>query len=314
MLEQPATTSPQRRAATAQETAHVASGLRSRRKRKNLLLNGLAYLVLCIIALIMLYPFYWTLITSFEPTGNIYQAKLWPSGWSIKNYVEVFQGTTVPFWRMALNSVVICTLGVVFTVGFAALAAYPLAKMQFPGRDLIFYAILTLMVLPNEAGLIVNYSTTVNLGLLRQDNPILNVLAQYAAVVLPGLASIVGLFLIRQAYLGVPMELIEAARIDGAKELTIWRRVMLPLALPTIVAFSILEFVAYWNSFLWARIVLRDKELLPLSAGLLELSGTFSTNSRAVMAGAVLTIIPILIVFAFGQKYFMKGIEGAVKG
>ena len=89
---------------------------------------------------------------------------------------------------------------------------------------------------------------------------------------------------------------------------------MLPLALPTIVAFSILEFVAYWNSFLWARIMLPDKELLPLSAGLLELSGTFSTNSRAVMAGAVITIIPILIVFAFGQKYFMKGLEGAVKG
>ncbi|WP_019007922.1 carbohydrate ABC transporter permease [Deinococcus aquatilis] len=314
MLEQPATTPPQRQAATAQETAHVASGLRARKRRKDRLTNGLAYFVLGVIALIMLYPFYWTLITSFEPTGNIYQAKLWPSGFSFKNYVEVFQGTTVPFWRMVLNSVIICTLGVTLTVSFAALAAYPLAKMRFPGRDLIFYAILTLMVLPNEAGLIVNYSTTVNLGLLRQDNPVLNVLAQYAAVVLPGMASIVGLFLIRQAYLGVPMELIEAARIDGARELTIWRRVMLPLALPTIVAFSILEFVAYWNSFLWARIVLRDKELLPLSAGLLELSGTFSTNSRAVMAGAVLTILPILIVFAFGQKYFMKGIEGAVKG
>ncbi|MEF2277633.1 carbohydrate ABC transporter permease [Deinococcus sp. YIM 134068] len=288
--------------------------LRARRRRKDLLANTLAYGVLVLIALIMLYPFYWTLITSFEPTGDIYRAKLWPSGFSLRNYAEVFRGTTVPFWRLVLNSVIICTLGVTLTVTLAALAAYPLAKMRFPGRDLIFYAILVLMVLPNEAGLIVNYITTIKLGLLQQTNPVLDAVRQYSAVVLPGIASIVGLFLLRQAYLGVPIELIEAARIDGARELTIWRRIMLPLALPTIVAFAILEFVAYWNSFLWARIMLPDKELMPLSAGLLELSGTFSTNSRAVMAGAVLTILPILVIFAFGQRYFMKGIEGAVKG
>ncbi|SMB91471.1 carbohydrate ABC transporter permease [Deinococcus hopiensis] len=301
-------------AVSREETALASARLRAQRRQRDRVANFFAYAVLIVIALIMLYPFYWTLITSVEPTGNIYSAKLLPSGVSLKNYREVFSGTTVPFWRLILNSVVICTLGVTLTVTLAALAAYPLAKMRFPGRDLIFYAILMLMVLPNEAGLIVNYITTVKLGFLRQENPILNVLAQYAAVVMPGIASIVGLFLLRQAYLGVPTELIEAARIDGAKELTIWRRIMLPLALPTIVAFAILEFVAYWNSFLWARIVLRDKELMPLSAGLLELSGNFSTNSRAVMAGAVITVLPILVIFAFGQRYFMKGIEGAVKG
>ncbi|GAA5532597.1 carbohydrate ABC transporter permease [Deinococcus aluminii] len=291
-----------------------AADLRARKRRKDRGANLAAYAVLIVIALIMLYPFYWTLITSLEPTGNIYQAKLLPSGVSLKNYVEVLTGTTVPFWRLILNSLIICTAGVTLTVTLAALAAYPLAKMRFPGRDLIFYAILVLMVLPNEAGLIVNYITTIKLGLLQQTNPILDAVRQYAAVVLPSIASIVGLFLLRQAYLGVPVELIEAARIDGAKELTIWRRIMLPLALPTIVAFGILEFVAYWNSFLWARIMLPDKNLMPLSAGLLELSGTFSTNSRAVMAGAVITVLPILVIFAFGQRYFMKGIEGAVKG
>ncbi|BDP41495.1 ABC transporter permease [Deinococcus aetherius] len=290
------------------------SEIKARRRRKDLLWNTLAYAVLVVIALILLYPFYWTLITSLEPSGSIYEAKLLPRGLSLRNYIEVFRGTTVPFWRLIVNSLIICTLGVTLTVTLASLAAYPLAKMRFPGRDLIFYAILVLMVLPNEAGLIVNYITTIKLGLLQQTNPVLDAARQYAAVVLPGVASIVGLFLLRQAYLGVPTELIEAARIDGARELTIWRRIMLPLALPTIVAFSILEFVAYWNSFLWARIMLPDKNLMPLSAGLLELSGTFSTNSRAVMAGAVITVLPILVIFAFGQRYFMKGIEGAVKG
>lgn len=294
--------------------AVTAARLKARRKQRRRLTDMLAYAVLIVIALIMLYPFYWTLITSFEPTGNIYEAKLLPQSVGLRNYAEMWKGTTVPFWRLILNSLIICTLGVTLTVTLATLAAYPLAKMRFPGRDLIFYAILALMVLPNESGLIVNYITTIKLGLLAQTNPVIDAIRQYLAVVLPGLASIVGLFLLRQAYLGIPLELIEAARIDGGSELLIWRRIMLPLAAPTIAAFAILEFVAYWNSFLWARIMLPDKNLLPLSAGLLELSGTFSTNSRAVMAGAVITIIPILIVFAFGQKYFMKGLEGAVKG
>lgn len=294
--------------------AVTAARLKARRKQRRRLTDMLAYAVLIVIALIMLYPFYWTLITSFEPTGNIYEAKLLPQSVGLRNYAEMWKGTTIPFWRLILNSLIICTLGVTLTVTLATLAAYPLAKMRFPGRDLIFYAILALMVLPNESGLIVNYITTIKLGLLAQTNPVIDAIRQYLAVVLPGLASIVGLFLLRQAYLGIPLELIEAARIDGGSELLIWRRIMLPLAAPTIAAFAILEFVAYWNSFLWARIMLPDKNLLPLSAGLLELSGTFSTNSRAVMAGAVITIIPILIVFAFGQKYFMKGLEGAVKG
>lgn len=291
-----------------------AAQLRAQKRRRVRLHNFAAYTVLTLIALVMLYPFYWTLITSLEPTGNIYEAKLLPSGLSLKNYAAVLSGTTVPFLRMVLNSVVICTVGVVASVTFAALAAYPLAKMRFPGRDLIFYAILALVVLPNEAGLIVNYITTIKLGLLEQRGPVWDIITQYAAILLPSVASIIGLFLIRQAYMGVPIELIEAARIDGAKELTIWRRIMLPLSMPTIAAFAILEFVALWNSFLWARILPLDPQMLPLSAGLLELSGTFSTNSRAIMAGAVLVIIPILVVFASLQRYFMKGIEGAVKG
>lgn len=296
------------------ESARLAAELKARRIRRRKVTNFFAYAVLILIALIMLYPFYWTLITSLEPTGNIYEAKLVPEGVSAKNYQAMWNGTTVPFWRLIVNSLIICAVGVTSTVTLAALAAYPLAKMNFPGRDLIFYAILALMVLPNEAGLIVNYITVNKLHLISSDNYTLRMLGQYAAVVLPGMASIVGLFLIRQSYLSVPLELLEAARIDGASEMQIWRKIMIPLALPAVAAFAILEFVAYWNSFLWARIVIQDKELLPLSAGLLELSGTFSTNSRAVMAGAVVAIIPILIVFAFGQKFFIKGLEGAVKG
>lgn len=284
----------------------TAEQLKARRRSRTLVSNILVYAVLTVIAVITIYPFYWTFVTSLEPTGAIYQPKLLPSGVSARNYQAVFQNA--PMLRWVLNSVIICVLGVGGSVLLATLAAYPLARMRFPGRDLIFYAILSILVLPNEAGLIVNYITTVKLGLLR------SVPGEYAALILPSLASVIGLFLLRQAYMAIPQELIEAARIDGASELTVWRRIMIPLTLPTISAFAILEFVALWNSFLWARIILNDRELYPLSAGLLELSGVFSTNTRAVAAGTVLTIIPILTVFFFAQRYFMKGLEGAVKG
>lgn len=284
----------------------TAQQLRARRRTRGLLGKVLTYALLLLIAVVTVYPFYWTLITSFETTGAIYTPKLLPSGFTWSNYQAVFENA--PMLRWVLNSVIVCFFGVGGSVVLATLAAYPLARMRFPGRDLIFYAILAVLVLPNEAGLIVNYITTVKLGLLR------SVPGEYAAIVLPGLASVIGLFLLRQAYLSIPQELIEAARIDGASELTIWRRVMIPLALPTIAAFALLDFVATWNSFLWARIILNDRELYPLAAGLLELNGLFSTNTRAVAAGTVLTIIPILLIFLFAQRYFMRGIEGAVKG
>jgi putative chitobiose transport system permease protein len=304
----------------------VLRQIRQKRRNQQAMVNFLIYALLVVIAFISIYPFLWTITTSLSTSGGIFEfpPSLIPvdPGW--RNYRDVFE--LVPIVKQAINSLIICVLGVVGSVVFSALAAYPLAKMNFPGRDFIFYAILATLVLPNEAGLIVNYVTTVNLGLLRVENiavqagaapelaKLLGAAGQFAAIVLPSLPSTVGLFLMRQAYLSIPVELLEAARLDGANELHIWRRIMLPLTMPTIAAFSILQFVAFWNSFLWAVIVLNDRQLYPLSAGLLDLAGTFATNTRAVSAGAVLNIIPIILIFAFFQRYFMRGLEGAVKG
>jgi putative chitobiose transport system permease protein len=287
------------------------SRIRARKRQRTLLTNLLVYVVLVAVAILSIYPFLWTFVTSLETAGGIFEfpPKLVPQAPSWRNYAAVLE--LVPIARQFLNSLIISFFGVFLSVLFCTLAAYPLAKMEFPGRNFIFYAILATLVLPNEAGLIVNYVTTAKLGLLK---PELGAFGQFAAIILPALPSTVGLFLMRQAYLSVPSELLEAARIDGASELLIWRRIMLPLAMPTIVAFSILQFVAIWNSFLWPVIILRDRELYPLAAGLLDLAGTFATNTRAVSAGAVIQIIPILIIFFIFQRYFMRGLEGAVKG
>ena len=284
---------------------------RSRRANRKRLANAAVYAALVLIAVVAVYPFLWTLSTSFETTGGIFEfpPKLLPQDPSTRNYASVLE--LVPILRQAANSLIICAAGVAGSVLLATLGEHPLARLRFPGRDFIFYAILATLVLPNEAGLIVNYITTVRLGLLSNEA---GVAGQFAAIVLPGLASTVGLFLMRQAYLSIPNELLEAARIDGASELTIWRLIMLPLTMPTIAAFSILQFVAYWNTFLWPVIILRDRENYPLAAGLLDLAGAFATNTRAVSAGAVLQIIPIILIFLFFQRYFMRGLEGAVKG
>ena len=284
-----------------------------RRKRNAMLLERtLVYGLLILIAIISIYPFVWTLATSFETTGGIFDfpPALIPEDPSWRNYREVF--SLVPVGQQITNSLIICLIGVGGSVIVSALGAYPLAKLSFRGRNFIFYAILATLVLPNEAGLIVNYITTVRMGLLSDEA---GIIGKFAAIILPALPSTVGLFLMRQAYLSVPTELLEAARIDGASELYIWWRVMLPLTMPTIAAFSILQFVAFWNTFLWPIIILGgDRSLYPLSAGLLDLAGAFATNTRAISAGTVLAIIPIVIVFLLFQRYFMRGLEGAVKG
>ncbi len=285
-----------------------SKNLRAAKMRRKLIERIFIYTLLLLIGLVFVYPFLWTLGTSFETQGGIFEfpPHVLPTHPSIRNYQEVFK--LVPIAKQILNSLTICLLGVSGSVLFATLGAYPLAKMRFYGRDFLFYLILATLVLPNEAGMIVNYVTVAKLGLLQTDT------GKFAAVILPALANVAGLFLMRQAYLSVPAELLEAARMDGATDLRIWRSIMLPLTMPTIAAFSILQFVAYWNTFLWPTIVMADRNLYPLSAGMLDLQGAFSTNTRAVSAGAVIMMIPILLVFLFFQRYFMRGLEGAVKG
>lgn len=262
------------------------------------------YLGLLALALFTTFPLLWLLSTALRTGGRVFgfppQVLPWPA--SLDNFAVVWQ--TMPLPRFFLNTVILAGLAVALNLVLCALAAYPLARMEFPGRRAVFALLLSTLMLPGHVGLIVNFVTLLRLRLIDT----------YAGVLLPGAVSVFGIFLLRQAFLTVPQELEDAARIDGASEWTIWWRIMLPVIAPALATLALFEFVAVWNSFLWPLIVLKSPEKYPLAVGLLYLSGLFAHNTRAVAAGAVLMTLPVIVVFLFTQRFFMRGLAvGAVR-
>jgi putative chitobiose transport system permease protein len=259
---------------------------------------------MAMLAVVTTFPFLWLLATSLRASGTVFgfPPVLIPRPPTLANFTGVWD--TMPIGRFALNTIYITAVGIILTLATSALAGYPLARMRFPGRDLIFYTIVGSLMLPQHVGLILNFVTLIRLHLVDT----------YAAVYLPGIASIFGIFLLRQAYLVIPQDIEDAARIDGADEMRLWAQVMLPLVTPALATLAIVEFTGYWNSFLWPLIVLKSPDRYPLAVGLLYLSGLFAHNTRYIAAGAVLITLPVIAVFIALQRYFLKGIMlGAVK-
>ena len=262
------------------------------------------YAGLGLLAIGTTFPFVWLLATSLRSTGTVvsFPPVLIPHPPTLANYAGIW--ATMPLARFFANTVYITGVGIVLTVVVSALAGYPLARMRFPGRDAIFYAIVGSLMLPQHVGLILNFVTLMRLHMVDT----------YAAVYLPSAASVFGIFLLRQAYLTIPAEIEDAARIDGAGEFRLWGQIMLPLVAPALATLAIIEFSGYWNSFLWPLIVLKSPEKFPLAVGLLYLSGLFAYNTRYIAAGAVLMTLPTIAVFLALQRYFLRGITiGAVK-
>lgn len=266
--------------------------------------TALLYLLMILIALLMVGPFIWLLSTSFKSAANVYEfpPRLIPNPITFDNYVEVMK--TVPMMRFFWNTVKLTAMGVGMNVVFCAMAAYPLARMRFPGRDIIFGALVSTMIIPSAGGMIVNFMTLRWLGLSNT----------FLGVVLPSAATVFSIFLLRQAYVTVPRELEEAARIDGASETFIWWKIMIPLIKPSLMTVVIFDFMAHWNSFIWPVVVLKNPDDYPLSAGLMYLTGEFSANFLHLSAGTVFSVAPIIIIFLMLQKYFMNGVAGALKG
>jgi putative chitobiose transport system permease protein len=264
------------------------------------------YVLLGAIAFVMLFPLLWLISTSFKsPAENIFQfpPQLFPSQPTFQNFLTVWQSN--PFGQYLFNSTIIAVLTVGLNLLFCSLAAYPLARLDFRGRDLIFTSIVSTIMIPFQIVMIPLYILTVQLGLRNT----------YLGVIFPSIASAFGIFLLRQAFQGVPKELEEAARIDGCSELGLWWNIMLPAVRPALVTLAIFVFIGSWSDFLWPLIVLDRPEYYTLPLGVATLAGTFSLDWRLIAAGSVISIAPVLLFFLFMQRYIVPTDSGSgVKG
>lgn len=278
------------------------NGMAGKRKRKRVMDYIVSYLILMIIAVICAGPFIWLLLSSLRTGANIYSMHFALSDFSLSNYTGVIDYMNL--WGYIGNTVVITFGGIIIDVIFSSLCAYPLATMDFKGKNLIFTILVGTMIIPAAAGMIINYLTISKMHLL---NTMLG-------VILPSSVKAFSIILLRQAYLGIPKELIEAAKLDGASELKIWWHVMIPGIIPSISTIIIFDFITNWNAFLWPIIVLQDPDKYPLATALQYLNGSFSYKFGYVAAGTIISIIPVLVVFMIFQRNYIEAVSGAVKG
>ncbi len=266
-------------------------------------------IVIAILALISLTPFFWLICATFKRHGDMFTYSFlpWtePSRWTLSNYVHLF--TKENFFVWMLNSLFVASLNTVLVVTLSSIGGFALAKYQFRGKKPLMLMMLATMMLPPQVLLPSSYELMYKIGWLDS----------YAAILVPGAVSVFGIFLFMQAMKAVPDELLQAGRVDGCSELRLWWEVALPIVRPMIGAFTLLSFMSAWNSFLWPQIVLQSAEKYTLPIALTNMIGQpeYTTPYGALMAGTLLSIVPVAILFFILQRDFITGLaSGAVKG
>lgn len=262
--------------------------------------------MLVFFAIVFSGPFLWLLSTALKSSDeNIfsYPPKLIPEHITFSNFTEVWNA--IPMGTYFLNSTIVAIVSIILNLVFSSLAAYPLARMDFKGKNVFFYLILSTMMIPFQVIMIPIFIICMKLNLTNT----------YLGLILPTSVSAFGIFLMKQAYAEVPKELEETALIDGCNPFQIWWKIIIPLTKPAMATLAIFSFVASWSDFLWPLIILKDTSKYTLPVGISYLAGAFSANWRLISAGSVISILPILIIFLFLQRFFIGGsTEGAVKG
>lgn len=250
---------------------------------------------------IMLFPVYWMFATAVRPKDEVFSgaAGLIPSSFVWQNFADAVG--RVPFLHWAMNSLVITVIAVVITVTINLLCGYAFAKFRFAGRDILFLAVLSALMIPFQVIIVPLFLVVSELGLL----------SDYWGVILPRAAEAFGIFMVRQFMVSIPDELLEAARIDGASELKIFFKIVVPLSKPIIAVLVIFTFMWRWNDFALPLIVMMKQEMYTVQLGLNLLRGQFNTEWSMIMAIALLSLVPMLIIFTFFQRYFVQGISGS---
>lgn len=248
-------------------------------------------------AVVMFFPFLWSFVTSISGgLGLSAKPSLIPTHPTLEAYRTLF--TDLPFARVVLNSAGIALVVTALQVLTSAMAAYVFTRMPFRGRSVAFGAYLGTMMIPGQVLLVPQFIIMKDLGLINT----------YAGVVLPSIASAFGVFLLKQGMDAVPRELDEAALLDGAGHFRVFSRIIVPLSGPSIATLAIFAFMGSWNNFLWPLVILRSEGMKTLPLALAGLQGQYTTNWAVMMAGSIVSIVPIVAIYFFAQKYVVRGI------
>ncbi len=258
------------------------------------------WLLLAASAAVMFFPIYWMFVTAIRPEAELFggNVSLLPTGWVWSNFSDALNA--LPFLKWAWNSTVISVVAVVITVALNLLCGYAFAKFRFAGRDILFIGILSALMIPIQVIMVPLFLVVADLGLLNN----------YWGVILPRAAEAFGIFMVRQFMISIPDELLEAARLDGASELTIFLKVVVPLSKPIIAVLIIFTFMWRWNDFVLPLIVLTDQEMYTVQLGLNLLKGQYNTEWTDLMSIALLSLVPMLVIFVFFQRQLIQGIAG----
>ncbi len=256
------------------------------------------HLVLLPIALVMVLPLVWMIVTSLQTLNETrhYPPTLVPSSLEWNNYREVLQ--EAPFARWFLNTLIVTVVVVIGNLLFCSLAGYAFARIKFFGREVAFVLILATLMVPFQVIIIPEFLIVRRLGMIDS----------LGALILPNLAGAFGIFLLRQFFRTLPIELEEAARIDGCSRLGVLFKIVLPLSGPALATLAVITFMWTWNDFLWPLITIYNPDNMTLQLGLSTFQGAHQTNTNLLMAANVLSMLPILVLFFVAQRYFIRGI------
>ena len=276
--------------------------------------SAIWYVAVTALSVATVFPLVWTLATSFKGEGEILGGTgLVPRDFSLANYTEVF--SEVPFVRYTLNTLVIALVGAATNMFFGGLAGYAFAKLEFRFKRPLFLGLLASMMIPGIVTMIPLFLILKKFPLIGGNDPFgeggVGFINSYWAVILPGAAGSFAIFFMRQFFGTLPDELGEAARIDGASEFTVFRKVYLPLAKAPLAVLGLLTFQAGWNNFMWPLIVLNNRDMMTVQVGLSSFITDYETHYGPLMAGTVIASLPVLVVFLLGQRYLIDGIAHA---
>lgn len=263
------------------------------------------YTLLLLGAVISLLPMVWMVSASLMPTGgaNTYPPRLLPETITFEHYAALF--TRLDLGRYLLNSTFVAVMVTGISLFINSMAGYAFAKLRFRGRDRVFRLLSMGLVIPVQVSMLPLFLLMREMGLINT----------YWGVIVPGMASIFGIFLVRQYAFSIPDDLLDAARVDGAGEFRIYWSIVMPVIRPILATLAIWTFLSTWNDFMWPLIVLSDNSMFTLPVALANLSGERVQDTELMMAGAVLTVLPVMLVFLVLQRYYVEGITlGSVKG